>query len=98
MSDVEKILDGLDDVQQHAAVKFAMGSGVPRLAVYGVIEYLLSQGKPGGRRAASAALAEFHGAEANALAMRALRDPDPLVQANVVVQLRAGEFPACWRG
>jgi HEAT repeat protein len=46
-----------------------------------------------GRRAAATALAQFGGAEANQLALEALRDPDPQVQANVAVQLRGRGIP-----
>ena len=38
-------------------------------------------------------MADFRGAEANTLAMRALRDPDPQVQAKVVPQLRSRNIP-----
>jgi len=86
-------LDELDDTGQHSAVKLMMTSGMPRLRVLEVIEYLLSRGKPGGRRAAAEALSEFQGAEANAVALRALDDEDPQVQANVLVQMRRRGIP-----
>ena len=88
-----RLLDQLDDADQHAAVRLLMASGVPRQRALATVEHLLSCGKPGGRREAARALAEFHGSEANALAMRALRDPDPQVQANVVPQLRGRGMP-----
>ena len=58
-----------------------------------MVEHVLIHGKPGGRRAASEALAEFHGAQANARALAALGDEDPQVQANVIVQLRRRGIP-----
>jgi HEAT repeat protein len=88
-----KLLDQLDDADQHAVVRLLMASGVPRQQAMLTIEHLLSYGKPGGRREAARALAEFHGSEANALAMRVLRDPDPQVQANLVPQLRGRGIP-----
>jgi HEAT repeat protein len=87
------IFDQLDDLAQHGAVRLVMVSGVPRLQAFGVVEYLLRHGKPGGRRAAAEALCEFHGAEANALALTALDDEDPEVQANVISQLRGRGIP-----
>jgi HEAT repeat protein len=88
----------LDDAAQHAAVRLVMTSGIPRLAAFDMIRYLLTRGKPGGRREAAQALAEFHGADANALALRALGDPDPQVQANIILQLRGRGIPGVLPG
>lgn len=82
------LVDGLDENLQQAVVQLASGSSMNRLQVYRLIERLLTSGTPGGRRAASAVLAQFKGNDANQLAVRALDDPDPEVQANVLVQLR----------
>ncbi len=59
----------------------------------GLVETVLLHGKPGGRREAARALGEFQGSEANALAMNALADPDPQVQANIIPQLRGRGIP-----
>jgi len=87
------ILGQMDNLAQHAAVKLVMASGIPRLQAFSVIESLLLGGKPGGRRAAAEALEEFNGVDANALALRALDDSDPQVQANVLGQLRRRGIP-----
>lgn len=89
----DAILDRLDDAAQHGAVRLVMLSAIPRVRAYSVIEYALRHGKAAGRRAASAALAEFNGTEANNLALSALEDPDPAVQANIVSQLRRRGIP-----
>jgi HEAT repeat protein len=86
-------LDALDDLAQQGALKLAMISAVGRQAAFRVVARILRQGHTGGRRAASLALAEFSGAEANELAIHALDDPDPQVQANIVVQLRQRGIP-----
>lgn len=91
-SDLE-LLDALDDQGQHAAVQIAMASGMKRLEVFDLLAYLLRAGKAGGRRAAAAALADYHGADANALALDALEDPDPRVQAQILSQLRQRGIP-----
>ena len=83
-----ELLDHLDDLAQEAAVRLVMLSGIPRASAFTVIEHLLLRGGPGGRRAAAEALEQFHGAEANALAIEALDDDDPEVQAIVLGQLR----------
>jgi HEAT repeat protein len=70
-----------------------MRSGMTRRAVFKMIEFLMSKGREGGRRAASQALAQFNGAEANSLALRSLADPDPQVQANLLGQLRQRGIP-----
>jgi len=89
----QAILDELDEPAQHGAVQLVMASGIPRLEAYDTIEYLARYGKRGGRQAATEALAEFHGARANSLAMEALEDEDPQVQANVIAQLRHRGIP-----
>ncbi len=93
LGDCRRIVDQLDDAGQHSAVRFVMCSGVPRQQAMIVVESVLLHGKPGGRREAARALAEFQGSEANALAKRALGDPDPQVQANIIPQLRARGIP-----
>ncbi len=90
--DLEEVGE-LDDQGQHAAVQVALASGMKRLEVFQVLAHLLRGGKPGGRRAAAAALVEFHGAEANQLIIDALDDPDPRVQAHVLGQLRQRGIP-----
>jgi hypothetical protein len=89
----EVILQRLDEAGQRAAVALAIRSGVNRRAVFKMLEGLLLRGKPGGRIAAAEALADFNGAEANALAMRALEDAEPEVQAKIVPQLRQRGIP-----
>jgi HEAT repeat protein len=86
-------LDALDDQGQHAAVQVAVCSGMKRPEVFRVVAHLLRHGKAGGRRAAAAALAQFDGAEANELALAALDDPDPRVQARLHGQLRRRGIP-----
>ncbi len=87
------IVQQLDEAGQHSAVQLAMRSGVNRRTVFRMLETLLRRGKPAGRRAAAAALAEFHGAEANALVLKMLGDDDPQVQANLAAQLRPRGIP-----
>jgi HEAT repeat protein len=93
LADCRRVIDQLDDAGQHSAVRFVMASGIPRQQAMTVVETVLLHGKPGGRREAARALGEFQGSEANALAMQALADPDPQVQANVIPQLRGRSIP-----
>jgi hypothetical protein len=87
------MLDVLDDEAQRGMVRLTMSVGIPRDQCFSIVECVLQHGRPAGRCAAAEALADFSGAEANALAIRALDDPDPLVQAAVLVQLRARRIP-----
>ena len=98
LGDCRRILDQIDDSGQHSAIRLALASGVPRAQVLGLIENVLLHGKPGGRREAARALADFQGAEANALAMKGLADPDPQVQANIIPQLRGRGIPGVLPG
>jgi HEAT repeat protein len=59
-----------------------------RREAFELVRRLLASGKVEGRRAAVQALAEFTGADANALVVRSLDDEDPLVQAGAAAQLR----------
>ncbi len=83
----------LDDAGQHAMVRLLMASNIPRQQALTMIEEVLTHGGSGGRREAARALAEFAGAEANALAMKMLRDDDPHVQAHAAGQLRGRGIP-----
>jgi HEAT repeat protein len=87
------IVNNLDDAGQHSLVVLVMSSGIARTQAFSVIEYILELGKPGGRREAARALAVFNGSEANTLALRALGDPDPQVQANVLPHIRRRGIP-----
>ncbi len=87
------LLENFDDAAQFGAVQLAMRSGMSRRAVFKMVEFLMSKGREGGRRAASQALAQFNGAEANSLSLRSLADPDPQVQANLLGQLRQRGIP-----
>lgn len=87
------VVDLCDELEQCSAVRLAMASGIPRAHAFSLIEYLLLKGKPAGRRAAAEALDQFRGADANLLALQALDDPDPEVQAKILVQLRGRGMP-----
>ncbi len=93
LSDAARVVDRLDDAGQHSLVKFVIASGVRRQAALGMVEYILHHGRAGGRQAASGALAEFNGEQANALALKCLDDEDPQVQANAIAQLRSRGIP-----
>jgi hypothetical protein len=86
-------LEQLDEAAQHGVVRLVMSAGIARLQAFSTIESLLLHGKPAGRREAARALAEFHGADANALALKALDDTDPQVQANILGHLRRRGIP-----
>ena len=81
-------LAALNDAEQQAAVRFLLGSGVERKAVFQTLRQILRHGRPGGRREAALALQAFRGTDANELVLEALGDPDPQVQAQLLAQLR----------
>jgi HEAT repeat protein len=87
------LLDAIGEAEQPGAVQFATLSGIHRQQALEAVAYVLRHGKVLGRRAAAIALAEFGGAEANALAVRALDDDDPHVRAAAAVQLRKRGVP-----
>lgn len=89
----ETMLPELDERAQQGAVKLVMHAGVPRKQAFAVIRHILQEGMAGGRRVAAEALRAFAGAEANALALQALYDEDPEVQAQIVLQLRSRGIP-----
>jgi HEAT repeat protein len=87
------IVDYLDNAAQHGLVQLVAASGIPRNQAFATIEHLLTSGKPAGRREAARALASFNGADANALALGALGDPDPQVQAIILAHIRRRAIP-----
>ncbi len=86
-------LDQLDGPGQHAAVRLVVASGLKRQSAFEFLERVLDRGHVAGRRAAVSALAQFNGADAAALVQRALDDPDPLVQAAALGQIRHRGVP-----
>lgn len=82
------LLDALDEAAQYGAVRLVENAGIPRAQAFAVVSHLLQSGRPAARRQAARALSAFHGNEANALALKALEDHDPQVQANVIAHLR----------
>ncbi|HZZ28737.1 MAG TPA: HEAT repeat domain-containing protein [Pirellulales bacterium] len=89
MQDHVRLVDQLEEAVQGGSVQLALTSNISRHTKFKLIEHLVRFGKPAGRRAAALALASFQGAEANQLAQEALQDPDPQVQAHVLVQIRS---------
>ncbi|MGQ9504252.1 MAG: HEAT repeat domain-containing protein [Thermogutta sp.] len=88
LKDIPQLLPQLDEMEQQAIPVIVTRSRVPRNEALKVIGQVLLEGLPAGRRSAAEALAGFHGTEANALAIRAMQDQDPSVQAAIIPQLR----------
>lgn len=76
-----------------AAVRLATTAAIPRTQAFSLVEYLLLHGKNEARRAAAEAFDQFRGADANLVALEALCDDDPEVQARMLVQLRGRGIP-----
>lgn len=87
------LLDTLEDALQHSAVQLLTSAKLKPTEAFPVLDHLLRKGKPGGRRAAAGALTNFPGTDANQLALDALKDTDPHVQANILAQLRQRGIP-----
>ncbi|MFW6169055.1 MAG: HEAT repeat domain-containing protein, partial [Planctomycetota bacterium] len=87
------LLNALNEQEQETTVELAMASNMNRIQVFNVLRYILHYGHARGRRAAARAVRAFGGAEANESVLAGLRDPDPQVQANMVVQLRERGIP-----
>ena len=78
----------LNGEEQQGAIKLTLASGMSRIGVFEVIEFILEHGTPEGRREAARALAEFRGVEADDAVLRAIEDDDSTVRAIAVGQLR----------
>lgn len=88
-----ELLDSFDDAQQHAAVQLVVGCQLPQEECLSLLEHLLTHGTTGGRCAVAAVLEQYHGVEANRLALAALDDPEPRVQAAIIPHLRQRGIP-----
>lgn len=91
-----ELFDKLSNAAQQGAVPLLMASSIDRAKLLEIIGYLLLEGKPGGRRAAAEALAEFPGPEASALVVKALGDEDARIRASLIVQLRPRKIPGAF--
>ncbi len=87
------VLRALGDAEQAGVVQFAALSGISRKQAFDLVTYVLGQEPLAGRRAAAVALAQFPGPQADRLAIRSLRDPDPQVRAAILDQLRSRNLP-----
>lgn len=83
----------LDGHAQTIAVDLAMASGIDRDSQFELLKLLLHHGLAEGRRASCQALSHFSSAEATALVVAALNEPDAAVQAAALRQLRQRHVP-----
>lgn len=93
LQDCRWLTTNLDDEQQRAALRLVLLTRAPRDQLFNLIRHTLLHGGLPARRVAAEALEGFNGKEANELALQALDDPDPLVQASVVRRLRRRGIP-----
>jgi hypothetical protein len=73
---------------QACIVQVLRATAVRSARLLGLLEPILRDGAVQGRRAAASALAEVHGSVADECILRFLDDPDPVVQATLVRQVR----------
>ena len=101
MQNEVELVDSFDEIVQQGAVHLVRTSSIHRSVAFKLIEHLMRHGRTEGRQAAAAALASFHGADANHLVCDCLNDPDPVVKAHLIGQLRSrgtpGRCPRCYR-
>lgn len=97
LSNLPRILPELNETEQSLIPSLVVRTAVPAAQALAAVGEILRRGLPAARAAAAEALGHYHGAEANALAIQAAHDPDPLVVAAVLPQLRgrgmAGALP-----
>ncbi len=87
------LIDRLTDEEQNAALTLVLLTRTPRGQVFELIRHLLRHGSIQARRTAAKSLEQFNGKEANELALHALDDPDPYVQASTLTHLRQRGIP-----
>ena len=88
-----EVLRKLDDSGQRDAVRLLAATSIERSQPLKVFAYLLAEGTTEGSRAAAEALAEFQGPEADAVAIKALNNRDPVIRAHLIRQLRPRKIP-----
>jgi HEAT repeat protein len=88
----ESLLD-IDPAQQAAVVKLLESMGLPDEDTFGVYKVILQRGDAIARRIVAENLVRFRGNDANELAIEALEDADPDVQAIVTRQIRERGVP-----
>ena len=88
----ESLLE-LESSQQAAVVGLLGSMGLPDEDTFGVYKVILEQGDVPARRIAAENLKRFRGSDANELAVSAMADADPDVQAIVTRQIRERGVP-----
>jgi len=89
----QSLLAELEEQQQAAAMRLVSASGMKRSKAFSVVSFLLEHGKPRGRAAAAEVLADFNGSDADRLALSAMSDTYPEVQALAIRQMRRRGIP-----
>lgn len=79
--------------EQVLMVKLGVSLQTDQRVTLALLSQILHEGKPSGRAAAAAALAEFRGPDINEIVMHGLEDSDPQVRANFLLQLRDRGIP-----
>ena len=87
------LLKELDGTAQYNAVQLLMASSMNRDELFEILEFLLLEGRVGGRRGAAQRLAEFEGPRAEELVVKALGDEDPVVRSHLIRQVRSRQIP-----
>lgn len=88
LQDDMKLLGALNGDEQRGVIHLLMASGVSRIRVLEVIDFILRNGTTEGRREAAQALTQFRDAKATTAVLHALEDEDPGVRAIAVSQIR----------
>lgn len=88
LSDDLNLVSEFSSDEMRGALHLTMASGMSRIRVFELVEFVLTNGEPEARREAAKLLVEFRGAEANAAIIRAVEDADPTVRAIAIGQLR----------
>jgi HEAT repeat protein len=87
------LIDALRDAEQPGAVQLAVGSAISRLESLAVVQHVLENGQPAGRRAAAEALNQLKEPGTDELVLRVFEDKDPQVRAAGALQLRERKIP-----
>jgi len=91
------MLAGLNEQEQTAAVALVAESGMRPDAVRRTLTWLAEHGASEGRAAAILALKNHQDEDSDSLVLKALKDPDPDVQAAAILQLRERGVPGAMR-
>lgn len=93
IDNIDAVLGNRSDEDQTVMLQYLLSTRLSKDRLFSVVRFFFKQGKVEARRIASEAMAQFSGTHVNKLLLDSLNDSDPIVQANIIRNIRHRGIP-----